>query len=175
VPAPSEPALPTAADDTPELECDCLLAGRCATPEAFEGRSETRNAQCRWEDRAAGRASCSRESRFRPAGPGTRWSSWGRSTVQFRHAGEKGWCWYHRASENALTEGAADDPPAVRQPTRAEAERIGAECGTRVRPARMPDGLLRLAAWAVYEPVDATPAQGECFYHKIRLLVAQPA
>jgi hypothetical protein len=68
-----------------------------------------------------------------------------------------------------------DYPPALRQPTRSEAERIAASCGTRVRPATMPDGLLRLAAWAVWEPLGATPAQARCFYHRIRLLVARPA
>jgi hypothetical protein len=64
-------------------------------------------------------------------------------------------------------------PPAVRQPTRSEAERIAASCGTRARPATMQGGLLRLAAWAAYEPIDATPAQARCFYDRIRLLVAQ--
>lgn len=68
-----------------------------------------------------------------------------------------------------------DYPPAVRSPTRSEAERIAASCGTRVRPATMRGGLLRLAAWAEYEPVGATPAQERCFYHRIRLLVARPA
>jgi len=67
-----------------------------------------------------------------------------------------------------------DYPAAVRQPTGSEAARIAAACGTRARPARMPDGLLRLAAWAVYEPVDATSAQARCFYHRIRPLVARP-
>lgn len=64
-------------------------------------------------------------------------------------------------------------PPAVREPTRAEAERIAAQCGTRARRATMRGGLLRLVAWAAYEPVDATPAEAECFYHRIRLLVAR--
>jgi hypothetical protein len=66
-------------------------------------------------------------------------------------------------------------PPAIRDPTAAEAQRIGRECGVRVRRARMPNGLRRLAPWGVYEPVDATPEQSECFYHHIRLLIAQPA
>ena len=66
-------------------------------------------------------------------------------------------------------------PPAVRQPTRAEAEWIGRECGVRVRHARMPEGILRLAAWSVYEPIDATAQRSDCFYHRIRLLVARPA
>ena len=68
-----------------------------------------------------------------------------------------------------------DYPPALRSPTRAEAERIAASCGTRVRPATMQGGLLRLAAWAAYEPVGATPAQEACFYRRVRLLVARPA
>jgi hypothetical protein len=140
-PAPSEPALPSFADDTLERECDCLLAGRCAMPDVMEGQSETRNAQCRWEDRAAGRASCSRESRFRPAAPGARWSSWSRSTMRFRHAGEKGWCWYHR-HRRALTEGAADYPPAVRQPTGAEAERGLPVTGTYLPPELGPAAPL---------------------------------
>jgi hypothetical protein len=68
-----------------------------------------------------------------------------------------------------------DYPPALRSPTRAEADRIAASCGTRVRRATMRGGLLRLAAWAAYEPVGATPAQERCFYHRIRLLVGRPA
>jgi hypothetical protein len=61
----------------------------------------------------------------------------------------------------------------LRSPTQAEADRIAASCGTRVRRATMRGGLLRLTAWAEYEPVGATPAREACYYRRIRLLVAR--
>jgi hypothetical protein len=82
-----------------------------------EGRSEERNVQCRWVDRVMGRADCTFETRFKPEGPGipeTPWSSWSRSTVRFRHLGERGWCWFERVAENDLTESPAS-PEAPRR------------------------------------------------------------
>jgi len=107
--APVAPAisLPTLADQSLERECDCVTAGRCFTPEAFEGLGEFRNFQCRWDDRAAGRATCSLESRFKHVEPPSLWSAWGRTTVRFRHLGDGGWCWTERSSENELTEPSA--------------------------------------------------------------------
>ena len=104
--APDPPALslPILADQSLERECDCVTAGRCFIPEAFEGQGETRDFQCRWEDRAGGRAACTFESRSKPDAPPPRWSPWSRTTMRFRHLGERGWCWYHRTSENELTE-----------------------------------------------------------------------
>jgi len=103
-PAPPALSLPTFADQSLERECDCVTAGRCFIPEAFEGQSENRNFQCRWDDRAGGRATCTFESRSKPDEPPSRWSSWSRTTVRFRHVGERGWCWTDRSSENELTE-----------------------------------------------------------------------
>lgn len=106
-PPPAPPSLPVLGDLDMERDCQCVLAGTCAIADAidaFEGQSETRNFQCRWDERAAGRATCSLESRFKHAEPGSRWSSWSRTTVRFRRAGERGWCWTERSSENELTE-----------------------------------------------------------------------
>jgi hypothetical protein len=102
-PAPPAPSLPTLADDSLERECACLERGDCAHSDAFEGQGEIRGFLCRWEDRAAGRATCTRESRSKPDAPPSVWSSWSRTTVRFRHLGERGWCWMERSSENELT------------------------------------------------------------------------
>lgn len=104
--APVAPAisLPTLADQSLERECDCVTASRCFTPDAFEGLGETRHFQCRWDDRAAGRATCTYESRSKPDEPPSLWTSWSKTTVRFRHVGERGWCWFERWSENELTE-----------------------------------------------------------------------
>jgi hypothetical protein len=99
------PELPTIADYRSDRECACLTGGDCAVPEAtaFDGQGETRNAQCRWEDRAAGRADCTWESRSREAAAGSAWSPWGQTRVRFRHTGSRGWCWYESAARNELT------------------------------------------------------------------------
>ena len=97
-PAPPAPSLPVVRDSWSDRECACLERGECSTPEAFEGESEDRGFQCRWEDRSAGRAVCSYESRSRPADPAAGgWTSWEKTSVPFRH-GDKGWCWTARAT-----------------------------------------------------------------------------
>ncbi|HEV2748466.1 MAG TPA: hypothetical protein VGW34_14365 [Allosphingosinicella sp.] len=91
------PSLPTLADTSLERECACVTAGDCQMIDAFEGESETRGFQCTWDDQAAGRATCTYESRFKHADPpDSPWSSWSKSIVRLRHLGDKGWCWYER-------------------------------------------------------------------------------
>lgn len=105
-PAPAPPALPVLGDLSLDRDCRCVIAGECAVAdsiEVFAGQSETRGFQCRWEDRAAGRATCAFESRSKPDEPPSRWTSWSRTTVRLRHAGERGWCWTDRTSQNELT------------------------------------------------------------------------
>jgi hypothetical protein len=103
---PPPPPLPAFADLSLERECRCVTAGECTIPEAFEGQGETRGFRCTWADRATGRADCTYEGRSRPDDPpGSRWSSWSRSTVRLRHLGARGWCWFERGSENELTDG----------------------------------------------------------------------
>jgi hypothetical protein len=179
-PAPkgAEPALPTLADTSSERECACVGMGECATPEAFEGQSETRDFQCRRVDGGPMRAICTVEGRFKHAAPGSRWSSWSKTTIWLRHLDQGGWCWAGRESENETTElgtPGREFPPAVRQPTLEEADRIARACGTRARLARMGADVLRLAPWRVYEPVDAMPLQRRCFYDRVRVLIARPA
>ena len=102
--APAPPPLPTLASDSLERDCACVERGDCAVPEAFEGQDETRNFQCRRDDRAGmTRATCTYESRFRQPGANTPWSSWARTTVRFRQArNEGGWCWDERSSDRVL-------------------------------------------------------------------------
>lgn len=83
--------LPTPTDTGLERECPCVTEGRCWTAELADGEGEERNFQCRWEDRAAGRATCRWEHRFKPTNEP--WSGWETSVLRFRHLGEKGWCW----------------------------------------------------------------------------------
>lgn len=178
--APSGPErqLPTFADAGGERDCRCVTTGACPTADAFEGQSEDRGFQCRWDDRAAGLATCAYESRSRQPQAGAAWSSWSRTTLSLRHTGDRGWCWTDRASRNELTQNPPEEtyPPAVRQPTEAEAQRVAAGCGTQARRAMLPPDLLRQAPWGVYEPVaGATAAQRSCFTRQIRLLIARPA
>ncbi len=105
--APAPPSLPAFADQGDERDCNCVEHGDCAVPDAaaadaFEGQSETRGFQCRWDDRAAGRATCTYESRFRLDAPNAQWVPWARSTVRLRHLGERGWCWTERSSDRVL-------------------------------------------------------------------------
>lgn len=177
-PAPEERPLPTFAAAGGDRDCRCVTTGECPTADAFQGRSEDRGFQCRWDDRAAGRATCTYESRFRHDAPGAAWSSWSRTTISLRHTGDRGWCWTDRASRNDLTGPPPEEnhPPAIRQPTEAEAQRVAAGCGTRARRATMPPNLLRMAPWGVHEPVEgATEAQRRCFMREIRRLIARPA
>ena len=98
-----EPTLPTLADTAIERECACVERGECAILEIAGGEGETRGFQCRWDDRANGRATCTYESRFKPAEPPSLWSAWSRSTVRLQHLGEQGWCWMDRSSESEFT------------------------------------------------------------------------
>lgn len=79
---PPEPTLPTLAETAIERECACVERGECAILEIAEGEGETREFQCRWDDQANGRATCTYESRFKLADPPSAWSSWSRSTVR---------------------------------------------------------------------------------------------
>jgi len=99
---PSGVPFPTLASTSLERACACVERNDCAVPEAADGRSqsETRNYQCRWDDRARGLATCSYESRMR-TGPAKARLAWSRNIVSFRH-GERGWCWADRASGRRL-------------------------------------------------------------------------
>lgn len=89
--------LPVFEDLSLHRECACVTRGDCVALEMIDGEGEDRNFQCRRQDRPAGRAVCSSESRFKPAGGA--WSGWERSDFRFRHLGEKGWCWDRQGSE----------------------------------------------------------------------------
>lgn len=115
--APSyERPLPVFADAGGERDCRCVTTGECAVAEAFEGQSEDRGFQCRWDDRAAGRATCTYESRSRQPQRGAAWSSWSRTTLSLRHTGDRGWCWTDRSSQNGLTTDAPPAKPPGRRP-----------------------------------------------------------
>jgi hypothetical protein len=104
-PAPSAPAMPVLADESSERECACVERGECAVPEAVpaddEGQSERRGYQCRPDDRAGASATCTYESRLR-INPRTPWLPWARTTLRFRHLGERGWCLTERRSDRTL-------------------------------------------------------------------------
>jgi len=176
---PAPPSLPVFADLSMERECACVTSGECPVADAFEGQSETRDFQCRWADQAGGRAVCAYESRSKDMEPGSQWSPWSRTTVALRHVGARGWCWSDRLSEDYLSitaTSAGPYPPAVRQPTQAEAERVADQCGTRAQRARINADLLRLAPWALYEPVErAADGQKVCLCREIRRLLAGSA
>jgi hypothetical protein len=80
-----------------ERECRCVMTGQCAIVDVASGRSESRNFECRWQDREAGRAICTWVSRFFASGADERDEPWHQVDVALSHAGEKGWCWGARS------------------------------------------------------------------------------
>ena len=84
-----------------ERDCECVLSGRCMQVDAqmdmAEGRGESRNFHCDWQNKSALRAMCSYESRFIADNPNARDLSWHKVTVSLRQDANKGWCWFNRS------------------------------------------------------------------------------
>jgi hypothetical protein len=90
--------LPSVADTAFGRDCPSVEAG--VEPMATLGPPlaiENRGFQCRWDDRTAGRATCTYETRFKPAAePNAPWPAWSRETVRLRHIAGRGWWWVLR-------------------------------------------------------------------------------
>ena len=89
--------LPAFEDTYAERECSCVTGNDCPIAEMAEGQSEERQFQCRWQNQAGARSTCTYQTRFLADDVSARDVAWSKVTVRLRHLGSKGWCWTDRS------------------------------------------------------------------------------